>query len=325
MLMTPQIIVRLLLTLAASVAAVYLYSSPVNNLFGWAFLLAAFLVWLPWRGLFLTWVYFSHRKKAGLNKNLSLLADIFPALMFYSHYQPPHRHLHEKTGNALRVLTLNAYEPSTKIGPKAEFIAAENADIVTVSEMNEHWELALKNLKHIYPYQKVTQAQDSTKKYHMLLLSKYPATVIKKGASGRIVQDVVQPPPRLVYLIQVHPLAPFTLKRAKQRNRSLAALKNTTTDLPLIIMGDFNCVPWHTNLRDVMTAKNIRLAGLPEPTYPSQQKLNHKKNLDLRPFSPLDYILIPEEATLLDHQIHKVPETDHMAVSACIVLPETEK
>lgn len=322
-------ITRIVLTLATLLLAVCFmlgiaFSSQIDYLSGSIFLALTLLLWVPWRGLFLTWVYFQHRKEAGLGKRLTFLAEFLPALMFYSHYRPAHHDHPQNKDESLLLVTLNAYEPNKKIAPKAEFLIDLEADFVTVSEVNDKWELILANLKHTYPYQKLTRAQDSTKNYHMLLLSKFPAKVIKKRASGRIVHYEIQTPQGPVYLVQLHPCAPFTPRRTLKRDQSIKALGAIKTSLPLIIMGDFNCVPWHKEVRRVLAAQELTLAGLPEPTYPSLQKVNSRRSVNLKPFAPLDYILIPQEAKLLNQQTHRVPETDHLAVSATITLKDAE-
>lgn len=286
---------------------------------GAASVLAAVVLWVPWRGLFITLLHHHYQNKRSLGKTLKNILVLLPALRFYHHDVRPPAHS-TPTENAIRLLALNAYEANRKVAPKAEFIQAQNHDIVAVSEVNSHWELALKSLGHAYPHQKLTTAQDSLKKYKMLLLSKFPVKVVKKRANGRVVHYKVAAPHGEIYLIQVHPRAPLTPKRTETRNQTLKAIGDIKTDLPLIIMGDFNCVPWQKPVREIIEKQNLKLAGLPTPTYPASQKINQHKQIDVKPVSPLDYILMPAKAELHTAETHRVPETDHLAVSAVINL-----
>lgn len=283
------------------------------------FFILALLLWVPWRGLFITYLHHRYENGKGVKKSLKSLIMLLPAIRFY-HNDVTMPNGETPPAHALKMLALNAYEPSGKIAPKADFILAQNPDIAAVSEVNKHWQLALKNLKHIYPHQRLTTARDSHRQYKMLLLSKYPVSVIKTRAKGRVVHYRVQRPEGDVHLVQVHPQAPLTPKRTRTRNQTLEKLAGLETDLPVVILGDFNCVPWQKPVRHLIENRNLRLAGLPSPTYPASQKINRQRRVRTRPLSPFDYILIPDTALVYDVKRHEVAETDHFAVSAVLSL-----
>jgi len=138
---------------------------------------------------------------------------------------------------------------------------------------------------------------------------------------GRIVHYNIQAPTGMFRLIQVHPYSPVTPTRHLGRNKALASLAEVEITLPVVITGDFNTVPWQRNIRQLMERFDLKMAGLPKPTFPAYQMVLGGQRWYLPPLLPLDYVLVPNAARVLASEARYVPATDHFGVVADIILP----
>ena len=282
---------------------------------------AASWLWVPWRGLFIMGLYMLRARDIGAER-FGRLTESWPALKYFAEARPPRTPPKHIPSKALKLVTLNAFHPSTDLAPKADFCAAQNADVISIVEARPEWQqLAAQKLYNRYPFQQLTRVASNYGHYYMLLLSKHPFVRTHIADEGRIVHYQVHAPQGTFHLVQVHPFSPFTPDRLMARNRAIRTIASLKTALPVVIMGDFNNVPWHSAVKYVTDTMNLHVAGLPEPTFPAAHIVPGGLTARTLPVVPFDFILVPHGAKVLYAATHRVAGTDHLAIASIVELP----
>jgi endonuclease/exonuclease/phosphatase (EEP) superfamily protein YafD len=123
-----------------------------------------------------------------------------------------------------------------------------------------------------------------------------------------------------VEVIAVHPQAPARRSVTAQWRSDLRALPAATPDGRIrVLAGDFNATLDHAELRRLLAtgyedAADAVGAGL-RATWPSGRRFP--------PPVTIDHVLVDERASVRALSVHRVPRTDHRAVFAELVLPQT--
>lgn len=279
------------------------------------------LLWFPWRGLLMLLLY--NRKTGRWRWPLMAVLATLLGLVLYLRVQPPEeRHMpaHPQDPNTLRIASLNALHPNENLAPKVAFVRSANADVMSIVEARPSWVDELPLLADVYPHQQVTPVASNYGTYNMILLSKHPFRRVLVQDEGRIVHYDVDGPTGTFRLVQVHPFSPLTPVRHLARNAAIEELAQVETTLPVVITGDFNTVPWQRNIKRLMARFDLKMAGVPEPTFPAYRVVFFGRQWWIPPMVPLDYVLVPQSTRVLASGVYYVPQTDHLAVMADIHL-----
>jgi endonuclease/exonuclease/phosphatase (EEP) superfamily protein YafD len=282
------------------------------------------LLWFPWRGAYMFGHYLLTYRRVGARTLLVLL--LMGALFLSDSDDPSPRpsSAADPDSGAVRFATLNTLYPIPDLGPKLAFVAESKADVVSIIETRPEWPAAAEALRGAYPYQIYTEIPSSGYGYGMMLFSRFPVERVSVHPSGRLVHYRVQTPGGMVHVVQVHPHSPFTPGRLYARNRLLAELAALTPadtgGHPLVLLGDFNTVPWQKDVRQILRQQGLQLAGPTTPTFPAINVLSPQKGWKMIPVAPIDYILVPRGARVVKSETHRVDGTDHLGVSADVVL-----
>ncbi|MFZ2587638.1 MAG: endonuclease/exonuclease/phosphatase family protein [Alphaproteobacteria bacterium] len=203
---------------------------------------------------------------------------------------------------SLRVAHLNAlwYEHD-ELQTKVDFVAASDADVVSVVEVNPELRALLENLKE-YPYR--FDSQKVLKEFHlgMMVLSRWPVTYVASYGERMHLLKIARPA-NPFYVVQAHPQSPYLPHAMAQRNGELATLAAAPlpTDKPLLMVGDMNTVPWDGHLAP-LRAKLV-LHGSWAPTFPRWA-----------PMTPIDLLLASREWPAPTLHRVRVGGTDHLGV-----------
>lgn len=280
-----------------------------------------FLLWFPWRGLLMLLIY-NNKTDRWRWPVVALLSAVLGAIIYLRVQQPESASFppHPIEADVMRIASLNALHPNDNLGPKVKFILETNPDVMSIVEARPDWDKYLPRLARQYPNQIVTQVASNYGDYSMILLSKYPVRRVLIQDEGRIVHYDVDGPNGTFRLVQVHPYSPLTPARHLARNAALDSLSKVETDLPVVITGDFNTVPWQRNIQNLMTRFGLKMAGLPQPTFPAYRVAFYGRQWRVVPVAPLDYVLVPENTQVLASDVRYVPATDHLAVVADVRL-----
>ncbi len=166
----------------------------------------------------------------------------------------PHEVLASTTDNAdtnIAIYTANVLQTNKNSSKLSSELEGHRADIVLLTETDGYWlEQVGKELRSRYPY-KVEVPKANT--YGMLLYSKYELLdpEVKYLADKRVPSihtKLVLPTKDTVQLYAIHPTPPLPghHKMSTDRDSELMqiALESLHSELPVIVLGDFNDVAW---------------------------------------------------------------------------------
>jgi len=184
-----------------------------------------------------------------------------------------------------------------------QFAKTSQAELVSVQEASQPLLAELTNISGTYPHQKTTQTR-----LPMALLSIYPLTRAQAWGDRAVLYHVGRPADRggAFYVLQIHPQSPYRPEALAQRNEKLAELSRALPNLPrpLLVMGDFNTVPWDSALQPFQP--QLTLAGGWRawlPSFPTWL-----------PVTPLDHVWASPHWPAAKHHQVRVAGADHVGV-----------
>ncbi|WP_158971912.1 endonuclease/exonuclease/phosphatase family protein [Chachezhania sediminis] len=200
----------------------------------------------------------------------------------------------DAAGTELTLLWFNLlYDNPT---PPAEIEAAlrdSGADIIILTEAAAARELA-GPLAPLYPHRLGCEEAGST--CNLLVLSRLPladaelraldfapermATFRARAADGQVLQ-----------VVAAHLSKPWYIANSRSEDRAIRRQLRQMTDVPLLLVGDFNAAPWSRRLHRIEGYNGLRHARRPVATWPSR----------LGPLGiPIDHALVRGGAALAD-------------------------
>jgi endonuclease/exonuclease/phosphatase (EEP) superfamily protein YafD len=186
-----------------------------------------------------------------------------------------------------------------------------NADVVGLVEAHPDWQAQLPKLAEVFPYADFRpigrRAGRIVYTDNAVLLSKFPFTFEADLGQG-ILYRINAPKP--FHLLLVHTIAPFTYAMDEARTNWFNELPEQQLPRPLVIMGDFNAVPWDPPFLNMVRQLDMSYANAWLPTY----------NVHA-PAVPIDHILMSPHIRSLQSRRFLVPHTDHFGLLADIQLP----
>jgi endonuclease/exonuclease/phosphatase (EEP) superfamily protein YafD len=119
-------------------------------------------------------------------------------------------------------------------------------------------------------------------------------------------------------VVGIHPYPP-QLNRTSEWEEALESLPSAGTGTPWLLAGDFNATLDQSQLRDVLDrgyrdAGDVAGEGL-EPTFPREGHLI--------PPVTIDHVLADRRLGIVDYGVEELSGSDHRAIHAELVLPET--
>jgi endonuclease/exonuclease/phosphatase (EEP) superfamily protein YafD len=238
----------------------------------------------------------------------------------------------------LKVVSANVWYRNNGYDAAVHYLENADADVVALVEVTPQWVTAMQPLYEKYPYR--IDCMSMLPPCEMLLMSKHP---FKRSFAGRIEgrspviawgeiafggRDIIVAATHLSWLLrseitggrivpsgalQPLPPGPYPLVQSQEAANLAQYLDGLGPDL--VLMGDFNSVPWsrvHVALRGATGLKN---AGPMVPTWPSWQPSWIRL--------PIDHIMTRGALTRLSFHRGFYIGSDHLPVEAEIaVTPE---
>ncbi|MCA3244039.1 MAG: endonuclease/exonuclease/phosphatase family protein, partial [Alphaproteobacteria bacterium] len=203
----------------------------------------------------------------------------------------------------LRVVHLNTYYFNEQTAPKLAFAAMSQADLVSLQEVSPGLEAQLATISSTYPHQRISRAPTP-----MALLSVYPLTRAQAWGPQAVLYHVGRPVAQggAFYVLQIYPQSPHGPTALATRNTLLAQVIQALPNLPrpLLMVGDFNTVPWDSALQALHPA--LSLAGgwrAWQPSFPTWL-----------PVTPLDHLYASPHWPKAAAQRARVAGTDHLGL-----------
>jgi endonuclease/exonuclease/phosphatase (EEP) superfamily protein YafD len=247
-----------------------------------------------------------------------------------------------EAGRPLKVVSANVWYRNDGYEAAVHYLESTDADVIALIEVTPQWLTALQALYAKYPYR--IDCMQTTPPCEMLLMSKHP---LRRAYAGRI--DGRSPtiawgeiafeghsitvaathfawPLRAAMdsdrVIAAGALGPsfdeaYPLVQSEQAANLAQYLKTLETDLgpDLVLMGDFNSVPWSRTQRTLRAATGLQNAGPMVPTWPSWQPAWNRL--------PIDQVMTRGALTRLTFKSGYYIGSDHLPVEAEIaVTPE---
>ena len=158
----------------------------------------------------------------------------------------------------------NLWHGNPQVAALAADILAHGPDVITLQEVSIRNRILLDRLRAEYPYQHLCPFSGWN---GLAVLSRHPAVAggtlcsQDRGLAGLWIAM----PEGLVWVLSVHLHWPWPHGQRPQANR----LKTLFTGLrgPVVLSGDFNMMPWGSDVRRLAAATGTRRVGPMRPTY----------------------------------------------------------
>ena len=237
---------------------------------------------------------------------------------------------------ALKVVSVNLWYRNDSYDAAINYLMQTDADVIGLVELTPQWLTALQPLFARYPYRADCMA--STPPCEIMLLSKHP---FKKSFAGRIdgkrptiVWGEIDFAGRTITVAETHlswPLLPATdnaqatvagtlqpepligtdpLVQSQQGSAIAQYLSGLTEDL--VLMGDFNSVPWSTTHKAFRAATGLHNEGPMVETWPAWGPFWMRL--------PIDHIFVRGALERRNFRHGPFVGSDHLPVEAEIVL-----
>jgi endonuclease/exonuclease/phosphatase (EEP) superfamily protein YafD len=239
-------------------------------------------------------------------------------------------------GPRLKVVSANVWYRNDGYEAAIQYLESTDADVIALIEVTPQWLTALRPLDAKYPYR--IDCMQSLPPCEMLLMSKHP---FQRSYAGRvegrapvIVWGEIAFAGRSVTVAATHLAWPmraavdtdrilhggalqpalggaYPLVQSEQAANLAQYLKGLGPDL--VLMGDFNSVPWSRTQQTLRGATGLQNAGPMVPTWPSWQPPWFLR-------LPIDHIMTRGALTRLGFKSGRYIGSDHLPVEAEIAV-----
>lgn len=220
----------------------------------------------------------------------------------------------------LKVAQVNVLQFNKGHEKVSQYVIGLNADLVAFQEVDRLWADSLvKELAADYPYYSLAP-QDNC--YGMALFSKRPMLQVRlrfwEGFPA--ISAVVEAGGQQSLILSLHAASPISLERYRVRNKQLdsAAQFVGGTELPTLVIGDFNTVPWDSALKPLLKSASLQDSRARHYTATWPAPLG-------RWGIPIDYVLHSPHWQRLNHYSANIPGSDHKAMVATLALKPDPK
>ncbi len=240
------------------------------------------------------------RKKSG---SASLAAGLALAVTFL-----PSREISAAPANPARMklISFNVLKTNPRRGEIRDFLAAENADVVFLTEVTDLWNDDVEELRKTYPYK---VASSRRKNHGIVLLSKHPfieETMHRTKGARPWAEAVIAKDGDTYRVAGLHTIVPWGMACSDIRNDQLLAIASHLAGQPrAILCGDLNITPFSPWFQKALTRGGLvdssRHAGF-SPTW--------MRGL---PFFaiPIDHVLLSEDLQLISRRVGPSLGSDH--------------
>ncbi|WP_198045832.1 endonuclease/exonuclease/phosphatase family protein [Novosphingobium aquimarinum] len=226
----------------------------------------------------------------------------------------------QQADHCFSALALNVKMENTEYGRVADLIARRNPDLLLLMETNRTWMEALEPALSRYPFV-ISKPFDNT--YGMVFASRIPvdsARMVANTASNTPTLYATLRPAsgRSIEFVGLHPRPPLPGQSTDARDKNIARAGAITPDgsSEVVVMGDFNDVPWsHTTRRFVREGHFLdpRIGRGSYPTFPASM-----------PWLgwPLDQFFLKGKLSVAEFAVLDTVGSDHLPLEATVCLDQ---
>lgn len=214
----------------------------------------------------------------------------------------------DPAAQGLKVAHFNVLKYTSDHGPTMQRAIETKADIISFQEVDFEWaDTLLKYLPEQYPHYKIVPYDGS---YGLAIFSKHPLEHVEvmyvdevPNLVGKVLVDE-----QAINFVASHTKAPLRPFNYHHRNNHIAAISHYLKRIegPLLVIGDFNTVPWDDNILQFKSDSNLfdsrkDLAA----TYPNKIGIAR---------IPIDYIFHSQEVECLSFSTVVGTSSDHLGI-----------
>ncbi|TYB84532.1 endonuclease/exonuclease/phosphatase family protein [Oceaniovalibus sp. ACAM 378] len=179
---------------------------------------------------------------------LACLAWQVSRILPYTPIWPKEIRLAPEAAGAISVMSLNVLRENERYGDVIAAVQAEDPDILFLMEINDAWEQALEPLLAQYP-SVLRHAKDNH--YGLIAATRLPVHDLRieyltTDPTPTAFGELEAPGGQVFRFVGLHPQPPVPGVDTKERDAQLvySARFARDSDVPVIVMGDFNAVVW---------------------------------------------------------------------------------
>lgn len=207
-------------------------------------------------------------------------------------------------GPALVVAGANMHLDNLDARPLADWVSRTRPDVLVVLEASDAY-VQKWGLEAWFPHRIVVPRPDP---FGIALLSRHPIkrhTVVDSTEATPRIEAVIDWQGTELTLVAFHPMPPISVVDHAQRNRSLGELTSRLSEVPTVIVGDFNATPWSSAFAAPQRNGFVRASGL-SPTWPAAWA----GLMGL----PIDQVIVSRHWAVSDHAVGPDIGSDHLPV-----------
>ncbi len=220
-------------------------------------------------------------------------------------------------GSALTIMVANVQAKNERAGDLLRLVSEVEPDLLLVMETDRWWDRHLAPLTAQYPEQ-VQYIPEGHGAFGMHLISKLKLVspefrFLFDAYTPTIVTGVELPGGEIVRFLGLHPhppLAPAQPTTLRDAHLLTAALEARSSEMPTILAGDFNAVPW-----EPVTRRAMRIGRLLDPRVGRGLYPTFRADSLLMTW-PLDHVLYQGEFGLLGFEVLPDIGSDHYPIVA---------
>ena len=268
------------------------------------------------------------RHRALILVNVVLLAvnllAIFPHLMSYVRTPTTV----EATGRTIRLLSLNMYGLATNNAKFQALLAAEQPDIILLTEIPSDIELRMGPLQAAYPHRLLTGRAS----FHEIgLYSRWPIAALETSRSAGVGFPVVSadlcPPASergaCLRVAGLHATSPIGAEAAlRDRQLDIAARQSASHFDPSVIIGDLNVTPWSPTFTDLLRRAKLTDTSLLRGLQPSWRSKSLVRGLAGFLSLPIDHALVSADVAPRANRLGPDIGSDHRPLIVDLQLPD---
>ncbi len=217
------------------------------------------------------------------------------------------------TSQTLRIMSFNVLVTNRDYQSFITEVLQQDPDVLTIIEYSKKWDDGIAEFKESYPYVVSRPRQHG---FGVAIFSKYPLSDIRENKLPAINIDnpflsaVVSFNEEVIRLAAVHAYSPTTTARLSFRNQQFERVAELLGDsnIPTVVVGDFNCTPWSPFLKDFQVKTGLRDSRRGfgnQATWPTQWKTFR---------IPIDHAFVSPEICVHDRYVGNATGSDHLPI-----------